>query len=155
MCIRDRNSACLLQEESPAGNPTESISLSSALCVSTARNPSLAAFILFQPDKSDGLISVSYTHLRQTLHALYGGMVNPILFLPEGVIGRLWIFRPKPAGRKPCLIPVSYTHLDVYKRQKQHCYNNRRKFNIQIKPICLACVKCYGYGLCEHFYDKK
>ena len=33
------NSACLPQGESPAGNPTESISLSSALCVSTARNP--------------------------------------------------------------------------------------------------------------------
>ena len=70
---------------------------------------------------NDGVASVSYTHLHvyqfQSQNTIYMFLIVGIVFAITSdvvYIGKLKRFRF-------CYTPVSYTHLDVYKRQSWYC----------------------------------
>ena len=93
--------------------------VASSLEIAHALGPSRDSFKL---SNSVPAIAVSYTHLKRRLSALGPGGLSrdragfEVRDVHYSHYGRM------------CPIAVSYTHLDVYKRQKYGCYCRRIRF---------------------------
>ena len=71
-------------------------------------------------------MAVSYTHLREKFEKAWGVKLDPNIgthatdVFPKAITGEikgLYIYGEDPVVTDPDTTPVSYTHLDVYKRQ--------------------------------------